>query len=79
MAISAPMPKSADKAHLFYETVEKVTADLREKGPTADEFERAAAQLDSLDRAFETNGWKGFLAVLRGRAAPHLIRQARPG
>jgi zinc protease len=70
-----------DKAHLFYETVEKVTADLREKGPTADEFERARKpELDSLDRAFETNGfWSSFLAGAQtDERRLDLIRQARP-
>jgi zinc protease len=70
-----------DKAHLFYETVAAVTADLREKGPTADEFERARKpELDSLERAFETNAfWRGFLAGAQtDERRLELIRQARP-
>jgi zinc protease len=70
-----------DKAHLFYETVDKVTADLRENGPTADEFERARKpELDSLERAVETNGfWRSFLAGSQAdERRLELIRQARP-
>jgi zinc protease len=70
-----------DKAHLFYETVAKVAADLREKGPTADEFERARKpELDSLERAVQTNGfWSSFLAGAQtDERRLDLIRQARP-
>ena len=70
-----------DKAQLFYDTVAKVAADLREKGPTADEFERARKpELDSLERAVETNGfWSSFLAGAQAdERRLNLIRQARP-
>jgi zinc protease len=70
-----------DKAQLFYDTVAKVVTDLREKGPTADEFERARKpELDSLERAVETNGfWSGFLAGAQtDERRLELIRQARP-
>src|SRR5262245_3239298 len=70
-----------DKAQLFYETVAKVTADLREKGPTADEFERARTpELDSLERAVETNVfWRSFLAGAQtDERRLELIRQTRP-
>jgi zinc protease len=70
-----------DKAHLFYETVAAVAADLREKGPTADEFERARKpELDSLERAVETNGfWSSFLVGAQtDERRLELIRQARP-
>jgi zinc protease len=70
-----------DKAQLFYDTVAKVTTDLKEKGPTADEFERARKpELDSLERAVETNGfWSSFLAGAQAdERRLELIRQARP-
>ena len=70
-----------DKANLFYETVAKVTADLKEKGPTADEFDRARKpELDSLERAVETNGfWSSFLSGAQAdERRLDLIRQARP-
>ena len=70
-----------DKAPLFYDTVAKVAADLKEKGPTADEFERARKpELDSLERAVETNGfWSSFLAGAQAdERRLELIRQARP-
>ncbi len=70
-----------DKAQLFYDTVAKVATDLREKGPTADEFERARKpELDSLERAVETNGfWSSFLAGAQAdERRLDLIRQARP-
>ena len=70
-----------DKAQLFYDTVAKVTTDLREKGPTADEFERARKpELDSLERAVETNGfWSSFLSGAQtDERRLELIRQARP-
>src|SRR6185503_13088910 len=70
-----------DKAQLFYDTVAKVTTDLKEKGPTADEFERARKpELDSLERAVETNGfWSSFLAGAQtDERRLRLIREARP-
>jgi zinc protease len=70
-----------DKAQLFYDTVAKVTADLKEKGPTADEFERSRKpELDSLERAVETNGfWSSFLAGAQtDERRLDLIRRARP-
>ncbi len=70
-----------DKAQLFYDTVAKVTTDLREKGPTADEFERARKpEFDSLERSVETNGfWSSFLSGAQAdERRLELIRQARP-
>ena len=70
-----------EKAQLFYDTVAKVTTDLKERGPTADEFERARKpELDSLERAVETNGfWSSFLAGAQAdERRLQLIRQARP-
>jgi zinc protease len=70
-----------DKSQLFYDTVAKVTTDLKEKGPTADEFERARKpEFDSLERAVETNGfWSSFLSGAQtDERRLDLIRQARP-
>ena len=70
-----------DKSQFFYDTVAKVAADLKEKGPTADEFERSRKpEFDSLERAVETNGfWSSFLAGAQtDERRLELIRQARP-
>ena len=71
-----------DKAQLFFDTVKEVTADLREHGPTADEFERARKpNLDGLARSTETNGY--WMSALPGAQNDErrlkLIRDARPG
>ncbi len=71
-----------EKTQLFYDTVKQVTADLRDNGPTADEFERARKpNLDGLARTEETNGyWVGALAgVQTDERRLKLIRDVRPG
>jgi zinc protease len=71
-----------EKTQLFYDTVKQVTADLRDNGPTADEFERARKpNLDGLTRTEETNGyWAGALAgVQTDERRLRLIRDVRPG
>jgi zinc protease len=70
------------KAQLFFDTVKQVTADLRDKGPTADEFERARKpDLDALEKSMETNGY--WLSSLSGAQTDErrlkLIREVRPG
>jgi len=70
-----------DKTALFYETVAEVAADLREHGPTADEFERARRpEIDSLERAMETNAfWRSFLTGAQtDERRLDLLRQAKP-
>ncbi len=69
------------KTQLFYETVSQVAADLREHGPTADEFERARKpEIDSLERAVETNAfWRSFLVGAQAdERRLDLIREAKP-
>jgi zinc protease len=70
-----------DKSKLFFDAVEKVTADLAANGPTADEFERARKpELDSLEKAIETNGyWAGYLSGAQADERKlTLLRNARP-
>ena len=74
-------PKYTAEFDAFLAQLDKVTADLKEKGPTADEFERARKpEFDSLERAVETNGfWSSFLAGAQAdERRLELIRQARP-
>src|SRR6185295_3402418 len=69
-----------DKTQLFYDTVAEVAADLREHGPTADEFERARKpELDSLERAIETNAfWRSYLTgVQSDERRLDLVREAK--
>src|SRR5882672_1961947 len=71
-----------EKAQLFYDTVKQVTADLRDNGPTADEFERARRpNLEGLAKSEETNGyWAGSLVgVQTDERRLKLIRDAKPG
>ena len=71
-----------EKSQLFFDTVKEVTADLRENGPTADEFERARKpNVDSLEKSVETNGyWSSALAGAQSdERRLKLIRDARPG
>jgi len=71
-----------EKSHLFYDTVKKVTADLREHPVSADEFERARKpELDALEKAEETNGyWVSALSgVQTDERRLKLAREARPG
>jgi zinc protease len=71
-----------EKTQLFYDTVKQVTADLRDNGPTADEFERARKpNLEVLAKSEETNGyWAGSLAgVQTDERRLKLIRDAKPG
>ena len=71
-----------EKTQLFYDTVKQVTADLRDNGPTADEFERARKpNLEGLAKSEETNGyWVGSLAgVQTDERRLKLIRDAKPG
>jgi zinc protease len=71
-----------EKTQLFYDTVKQVTADLRDNGPTADEFERARKpNLEGLTKSEETNGyWAGALVgVQTDERRLKLIRDARPG
>jgi zinc protease len=70
-----------DKSKLFFDAVEKVTADLAANGPTADEFDRARKpEVDALEKAIETNGyWAGYLAgVQADERKLTLLRNARP-
>jgi zinc protease len=70
-----------DKTQLFYDTVSQVAADLKEHGPTADEFERARKpEIDSLERAVETNAfWRSFLVGAQAdERRLDLIREAKP-
>src|SRR5258706_11348954 len=71
-----------EKTRLFYDREKRVTADLRDSAPTADEFERARKpNLDGLARTEETNGyWVGALAgVQTDERRLKLIRDVRPG
>jgi len=71
-----------EKSQLFYDTVKKVTADLRDHPVSADEFERARKpELDAFEKAEETNGY--WLSALDGVQTDErrlkLTRDARPG
>jgi len=71
-----------EKSQLFFDTVKEVTADLRDKGPTADEFERARKpELDALEKGTETNAyWAGALAGAQmDERRLKLVRDAMPG
>lgn len=70
-----------DKSKLFFDAVDKVTADLAANGPSADEFERARKpEIDALEKAVETNGyWAGYLSgVQSDERKLTLLRNARP-
>ncbi|HEY4265291.1 MAG TPA: insulinase family protein [Micropepsaceae bacterium] len=71
-----------EKAQLFFDTVKQVTADLRAREPSKDEFERARKpELDTLEKAVQTNNyWLGSLSGAQtDERRLKLIRDARPG
>ena len=62
--------------------MKEVTADLRDNGPTQDEFERARKpNIDSLEKSVETNGY--WASALSGAQSDErrlkLIRDVLPG
>ena len=80
--IAAYAESPPEKAQLFYDTVKQVTADLRDRPVSTDEFERARKpEVDSLEKALETNGyWVGALAGAQtDERRLKLVRDARPG
>lgn len=69
------------KTQLFFDTVQKIAADLRDKGPSADDVERARKPaIESLQKALETNNY--WLSALAGVQSDNrrlkLIRDAMP-
>jgi zinc protease len=69
------------KSQLFYDTVAKITADLRTTPPSTDEFERARRpELEGLERAEQTNGFwmSGLIGTQTDERRLMLIRQAKP-
>jgi zinc protease len=80
--ISANVEVPPQKIDMFYATVAKIAADLRDKGPTADELQRAKApRIDALEKARLTNQY--WLSELSGAQADprrlDFIRQLIPG
>jgi zinc protease len=70
-----------DKEKLFFDTVQKIAADLRDKGPTPEDLERARKPaIDSLEKAIETNNfWLSSLAGSQGdERRLKLVREAMP-
>ncbi len=70
-----------DKSQLFFDTVQKIAADLRDNGPTEEDLERARKPaLDALEKAVETNNfWIGALAGAQGdERRLKLVREAMP-
>src|SRR6185437_7369740 len=80
--IAASVEVPPQKVAGFYAAVAKIAADLREKGPTSDEMERAKTpRIDQLEKAELTNQF--WLGELSGAQADprHLtfIRELVPG
>ena len=70
-----------DKTQLFFDTVQKIAADLRDNGPTPEDLERARKPaIDSLEKALETNNF--WLSSLAGSQTDErrlkLVREAMP-
>ena len=69
------------KSQLFFDTVQKIAADLRDNGPTEEDLERARKPaLDALEKAVETNNfWIGALSGAQGdERRLKLVREAMP-
>jgi zinc protease len=80
--ISANVEVPPQKIDSFYATVAKIAADLRDKGPTADEMQRAKTpRIDAMEKQRVTNQY--WLSELSGAQADprrlDFIRQLIPG
>jgi zinc protease len=80
--VSASVETPPDKLPLFFNEVSKIAADLRAKGPTADELERAKKpRIDAIQKAQVTNQY--WLSELSGAQEDprrlDFVRQLVPG
>ncbi|HEX3701393.1 MAG TPA: insulinase family protein [Phenylobacterium sp.] len=80
--VSAQVEVPPSKLDTFFTEVDKIAADLRAKGPTADELERAKKpRIDAIEKAEVTNQY--WLSELSGAQADprrlDFIRQLVPG
>src|SRR5438105_6406096 len=69
------------KTQLFFDTVQKIAAELRDNGPSKDDVERARKPaIESLEKALDTNNfWISALAGVQGdERRLKLVREAMP-